>query len=404
MMDVSDSMTDCGSTVDVRARRRKLHTEAEQRRRDAIKRGFDGLLELIPPTKTGVANSHFRMSKATILNRSISMILKRSKIQNQKRMEIEMLRKKVQALKIIKSSYERMSSESSYTTENEDTAITEQYKLQLFQLFMESLFQSFDAAVTEITFTGLSDQIVNWLENSCKPELLHQTMEHLLDTTLQDGYDGSLSQTQGIQQQQKPFQHQPQNTMFDTQTATDCPGQHQPTPNSYRRHSLKLSNSLEAVHESPFLMSDSMSMSDHYQQAPGCQNAFNLSNTFGSSYASYSDQPQHLQTGYVSSQPFQMHNYQSSDEADMTSNSLQRHSSVTPPSTSSVFQRPPGSNGMTSSRSLVVNSSLPAQDFGAVSSYVPPHQKGSFVLPQVQYSTRNNSGGHMMLQNGPYTK
>lgn len=64
-----------------------------------------------------------------------------------------------------------MSSESSYTTENEDAAITEQYKLQLFQLFMESLFQSFDAAVTESTFTGLSDQIVNWLENSCKPEV-----------------------------------------------------------------------------------------------------------------------------------------------------------------------------------------------------------------------------------------
>lgn len=37
MMDVSDSMTDCSSTVDVRARRRRLHTEAEQRRRDAIK-------------------------------------------------------------------------------------------------------------------------------------------------------------------------------------------------------------------------------------------------------------------------------------------------------------------------------------------------------------------------------
>ena len=36
-MDVSDSMTDSSSIADVRARRRKLHTEAEQRRRDAIK-------------------------------------------------------------------------------------------------------------------------------------------------------------------------------------------------------------------------------------------------------------------------------------------------------------------------------------------------------------------------------
>ena len=37
LMDVSDNMTDSSSTADVRARRRKLHTEAEQRRRDAIK-------------------------------------------------------------------------------------------------------------------------------------------------------------------------------------------------------------------------------------------------------------------------------------------------------------------------------------------------------------------------------
>lgn len=71
----------------------------------------------------------------------------------------------------IRRSYERMSSASNYMAENEDTAISEQYKLQLFQMFMESLFQSFDAAVTESTFTGLSDQIVNWLENSCKPEV-----------------------------------------------------------------------------------------------------------------------------------------------------------------------------------------------------------------------------------------
>lgn len=248
-------------------------------------------------------------------------------------------------------------------------------------------------------------------------------MEHLLDTTLQDGYDGSHPQSQGVQHQQTPFQHQPQSTLFEAQTATDCPGQHQRIPNSYRRHSLKLSNSLEAVHESPFLISDSLNVSDHYQQSSGCQHVvFNPSNAFESSHPVYSDQPQHLQSGYVRSQPFQMHNYQSSDESgmtgsssgnnnnnnkfssDMPSTSVQRHSSVTPPSTSSVFQRSPGSNGMTSSRSLVVNSSLPAQNFGVAPSYIPPQQEGVYVSPQVQYSTRNNSGGHMMLPSGPFTK
>nr|CDS28668.1 max protein X [Hymenolepis microstoma] len=416
MMNVSDSMTDCSSTVDVRARRRKLHTEAEQRRRDAIKRGFDSLLELIPSTKAGAANSRFRMSKATILNRSISMILKGSKIQNQKRMEIEMLKNKVQALKILKSSYERMSSASNYTTENEDTAITEQYKLQLFQMFMESLFQSFDAAVTESTFSVLSDQIVNWLENTCKPELLHRTMEHLLDTTLLDGYNMPSSQPQRTQQAPP----QPQNTMFEVQTATECMGQQQPRlpSSSYRRQSLKPSNSLEASHESPFLTSDSpMNVSDRYQQssAPGFQRVvFNPSTTFEPPHSIYSDQSQqHLQqqSGYMRHQPlFQMHSYQSSDGEDgskfsmeMPSNSLQRHPSVTPPSQSSLFQRSPDYSGMCTSRSLVVNSSLPVQNLGAVTSYVSPQQEGSFVAPQVQYNS-GVSGGPMLLPSGTFAK
>nr|VZI03751.1 unnamed protein product [Spirometra erinaceieuropaei] len=68
-MDASDDMEDMFVTPDVRARRRRLHTEAEQRRRDAIKRGFDNLLELIHPVKADPGSSLIRMSKATILNR-----------------------------------------------------------------------------------------------------------------------------------------------------------------------------------------------------------------------------------------------------------------------------------------------------------------------------------------------
>ncbi|VDO00114.1 unnamed protein product [Rodentolepis nana] len=425
MMNVSENMTDCSSTVDVRARRRKLHTEAEQRRRDAIKRGFDSLLELIPSTKAGAANSRFRMSKATILNRcnylishylvAISMILKGSKIQNQKRMEIEMLKNKVQALKILKSSYERMSSASNYTTENEDTAITEQYKLQLFQMFMESLFQSFDATVTESTFSVLSDQIVNWLENTCKPELLHRIMEHLLDTTLQDGYNIPNSQPQRTQQAPP----QPQNTMFEVQTATDCMGEQPRIPsNSYRRQSSKPSNSLEASHESPFLTPDSpMNVPDCYQQssAPGFQRVvFDPSPTFETPHSIYSDQSQqHLQqqSGYMRHQPlFQMHSYQSSDggnagkfSMEMPSNPLQRHSSVTSPSQSSLFQRSPGYSGICTNRSLVVNSSLPAHNLGAVTSYVSHQQEGLFTTPQVPYSS-GVGGDHMLLPSGTFTK
>ncbi|BHF59139.1 hypothetical protein SprV_0100209400 [Sparganum proliferum] len=102
-MDASDDMEDMFVTPDVRARRRRLHTEAEQRRRDAIKRGFDNLLELIHPVKADPGSSLIRMSKATILNRSISLILRLAKQKSQKRMEIETLQNKVKALQILNS-------------------------------------------------------------------------------------------------------------------------------------------------------------------------------------------------------------------------------------------------------------------------------------------------------------
>lgn len=240
-------------------------------------------------------------------------------------------------------------------------------------------------------------------------------MEHLLDTTLQDGYNEPNSQPQRIQQAAS----QPQNTMFEVQTATDCVGQQQRIPsNSYRRQSLKLSNSLEAVHELPFLMSDSsMNAPDRYQQpsAPGCQRVvFNPSTTFGPSHPVYSDQSQqHLQqqSNYVRHQPlFQMHSYQSSDDGnaikfpmETPSNPLQRHSSVTLPSQSTLFQRSPTSSGMCASRSLVMNSSLPTHNVGAVTSYISPQQEGLFIPSPVQYNS-GVSGGHMLLPNGPVTK
>lgn len=64
-----------------------------------------------------------------------------------------------------------MSSTTTYATETHDTVITDQYKLHLFQMFMDNLFFSFDSSVSASSLPELSDQIITWLETNCKPEV-----------------------------------------------------------------------------------------------------------------------------------------------------------------------------------------------------------------------------------------
>uniref|UniRef100_A0A0V0JCW9 Max-like protein X n=1 Tax=Schistocephalus solidus TaxID=70667 RepID=A0A0V0JCW9_SCHSO len=243
-MDASDDMDDMFVTPDVRARRRRLHTEAEQRRRDAIKRGFDNLLELIHPVKADPGSSLIRMSKATILNRSISLILRLAKQKSQKRMEIETLQNKVKALQILNSNYERIALANSYAFDSSNSVVTEPTKIQLFQLFMESLFQSFDSSVSGSEMDQLSRQIITWMEISCKPESLRVIMETLIRRLLEGDdeytqshqapsstssancypvadsaaqFDHSSRKSTGSLLSYKPFtapQHQPQTPIF----------------------------------------------------------------------------------------------------------------------------------------------------------------------------------------------
>lgn len=54
-------------------RRREAHTQAEQKRRDAIKKGYDTLQDLVPTCQQNDA-SGYKLSKATVLQKSIDYI------------------------------------------------------------------------------------------------------------------------------------------------------------------------------------------------------------------------------------------------------------------------------------------------------------------------------------------
>ena len=60
---------DSENTQSYKDRRREAHTHAEQKRRDAIKRGYESLVEIVPTCQQADAVGSTKLSKATVLQR-----------------------------------------------------------------------------------------------------------------------------------------------------------------------------------------------------------------------------------------------------------------------------------------------------------------------------------------------
>ena len=68
-MMTDDDDSDTRSTVSYKERRREAHTYAEQKRRDAIKRGYEDLQKIVPTCQQTDSLGSSKLSKATILQR-----------------------------------------------------------------------------------------------------------------------------------------------------------------------------------------------------------------------------------------------------------------------------------------------------------------------------------------------
>lgn len=55
-------------------RRREAHTQAEQKRRNAINKGYDSLQDLVPTCQNTEQGQGYKISKATVLQKSIDYI------------------------------------------------------------------------------------------------------------------------------------------------------------------------------------------------------------------------------------------------------------------------------------------------------------------------------------------
>nr|CAG4644423.1 EOG090X0H9E [Lepidurus arcticus] len=175
-----DEDSDCKSTVSYKERRREAHTQAEQKRRDAIKKGYDSLQDLVPTCQQQDAVSGYKLSKATVLQRSIDytqFLLQQKKKQDD---ELSALRKEVVALQIMKTNYEQIVKAQQNQPGQSDSCVPEEVKFRVFETIMESLFMTFDTAVSVTNFTELSGSIFSWLEEHCKPQILRNLVASVL--------------------------------------------------------------------------------------------------------------------------------------------------------------------------------------------------------------------------------
>jgi MAX-like protein X len=173
--------SDQKSAVSYRERRREAHTQAEQKRRDAIKKGYEDLQHLVPKCQQQDSVSSYKLSKASILQRSIDyiqLLQHQNKDLDDRR---QALSKEMIALQIMRKNYEEIVKNHQHTQPGQSVSqVSDEVKMKVFQALCDRLFQSFDESVPTSNFHELSRGIFSWLEEACKP----QTLKHITGSVL----------------------------------------------------------------------------------------------------------------------------------------------------------------------------------------------------------------------------
>ncbi|XP_072343822.1 LOW QUALITY PROTEIN: max-like protein X [Scyliorhinus torazame] len=162
-------------------RRRQAHTQAEQKRRDAIKKGYDDLQSIVPTCQQqDFLIGSQKLSKATVLQKTIDYIQFLHKEKKKQEEELSTLRKDVMALKIMKANYEAIVKAHRNNPHQGKGLLTDQLKFRIFQNIMDPLFQTFNACISVTSFQELSACVFSWIEEHCKPQTLREIVVGIL--------------------------------------------------------------------------------------------------------------------------------------------------------------------------------------------------------------------------------
>ena len=185
------------SSLSYKERRREAHTQAEQKRRDAIKKGYDGLQELVPTCQQN-DSSGYKLSKATVLQKSIDYVgyLKQQKLKQEE--ERAAMLKEVKALRILQKNYEHML-QHQQTSNLQTEALSDDVKFQVvsfpsssecftkshtfflqFQSIMNEMFLSFEKLPMN-DFDELVNSVCEWLEENFKSQFMKEIAQRSLN-------------------------------------------------------------------------------------------------------------------------------------------------------------------------------------------------------------------------------
>ncbi|KAM4692428.1 max-like protein X isoform 1-T1 [Rhinophrynus dorsalis] len=160
---------------DYKDRRRRAHTQAEQKRRDAIKKGYDDLQSIVPTCQQQDCSiGAQKLSKAAVLQKTIDYIQFLHKEKKKQEDDVSTLRKEVMALKIMKSNYEQIVKAHQNNPHEGTDQVPDQMKFSVFQGVMDSLFHTFNASISVNNFQELSACVFSWIEEHCKPQTLRE--------------------------------------------------------------------------------------------------------------------------------------------------------------------------------------------------------------------------------------
>ncbi|KAF2353877.1 Ribosomal protein S4/S9 eukaryotic/archaeal [Trinorchestia longiramus] len=196
-----------GSNNSLKDKRREAHTQAEQKRRDSIKKGYDALQELVPMfTSSSESTPSCKLSKATVLQKSIDYMQFLQNCKKKQEDELNELNKKSVAMTILKLNYETIvAAHHSQRPGNTTRQVSDDMKFQVFRAVMDSLYQTFEPSVITSNFTEISGSVISWLEEHCKPQILREIMCAVLQQ-LQE-HEAGIQLQEAMEQDDLDMQH-----------------------------------------------------------------------------------------------------------------------------------------------------------------------------------------------------
>jgi len=88
----------------------------------------------------------------------------------------------------MRANYEQLVKAHQRAPQLQEDLVPDEVKFQVFQIFMDSLFQSFNSQVSMNNFAELSGCVFSWIEEQCKPGDLQDLMYAILKQTSNADY------------------------------------------------------------------------------------------------------------------------------------------------------------------------------------------------------------------------